>query len=319
MIHPIPDQVHDALPWVYSPSAREAADPEYLIAHVRQELPAFQAQLRQHGALLFRGFSFGTAESFQAFARVFTPELLRYIGGASPRKAVLGEVYNSTEASPRVEIAQHHEAAYLRNMPALIHFCCLQPATKNGATPLARARRVTARLPADIRETFLQKKVRYLNRMNGGLGFGRSWQSQLETPDRSVAEDRLREGGFEFEWLPNGGLRTALTCDALRPHPVTGELLWIGQPDHWHPTGLDPAYRLELSRRLPESEFPMGVTYGDGSPISEATVNTIRELVRSERVTFPWATGDVLVCDNYLISHGRQSFEGSRRVLVALG
>jgi alpha-ketoglutarate-dependent taurine dioxygenase len=35
-------------------------------------------------------------------------------------------------------------------------------------------------------------------------------------------------------------------------------------------------------------------------------------------VIFPWSAGDVLILDNMLMMHGRQPYEGERRVLVAM-
>jgi alpha-ketoglutarate-dependent taurine dioxygenase len=63
----------------------------------------------------------------------------------------------------------------------------------------------------------------------------------------------------------------------------------------------------------------MNVTHGDGSPVAEDDLEVVRSVVRSETVQFPWERGDVLICDNFLVSHGRRSFTGDRRVLVALG
>ncbi len=45
-------------------------------------------------------------------------------------------------------------------------------------------------------------------------------------------------------------------------------------------------------------------------------------LVRGEydeaRVSFPWQRSDVLIVDNFLATHGREPFNGDRRVLVAM-
>jgi alpha-ketoglutarate-dependent taurine dioxygenase len=308
----------DTLPLMARP-AEPGIGPSALTAWAGDNAAEWRPRLLGHGALLFRGFGFDSPASFEAFAQRFSPDLLSYTGGASPRRRIHGRVYNSTEASPRLVISQHHEGAYLPEMPAMICFYCSQPATSGGHTPLTSARKVTARIPAEVLDTFERRRVMYVNHLHAGLGPGRSWQAQFETQDRATVERTLRDGGYTFEWRPGGGLVTRLVCDAVKRHPATGERLWIAQADHWHPSGLDPAVRAQLARRMPEPEFPFNSYYGDGSALDEAELDRIREAIRLEIVSFPWEKGDVLVCDNLLVSHGRQAYEGERTVYATLG
>jgi hypothetical protein len=67
-----------------------------------------------------------------------------------------------------------------------------------------------------------------------------------------------------------------------------------------------------------EDEFPRNVTYGDGSAIAEADLENIREAFKQEITIFQWRTGDVLIVDNMLVSHGRNPYKGKRRVLVGM-
>ena len=45
----------------------------------------------------------------------------------------------------------------------------------------------------------------------------------------------------------------------------------------------------------------------------------IRAAYEMERVEFGWRRGDLLMLDNMLVAHGRNPFEGKRRVIVAMG
>jgi len=204
-------------------------------------------------------------------------------------------------------------------MPRVVGFFCRVAAAKGGQTPLADGRRVFARLPSELRARFEASGVRYINNLPDRFGVGKSWQAQFQTEDRAAVEAVLREEGYEFEWKANGGLRTATRCTAVKVHPITGESAWIAQADHWHPSGLDAATRTRMGKALPESEFPMNATYGDGSLFDEADLGVIRAAIHAETVQFDWQPGDVLVCDNYLVSHGRRPYEGERKVFVALG
>ena len=67
-----------------------------------------------------------------------------------------------------------------------------------------------------------------------------------------------------------------------------------------------------------EEDLPRNACYGDGSPLDEAMLEHIREAFRSETIAFPWQAGDVLLVDNMLVAHGRNSFQGPRKILVAM-
>ena len=45
----------------------------------------------------------------------------------------------------------------------------------------------------------------------------------------------------------------------------------------------------------------------------------LRKAYRQETVAFPWETGDVLMLDNMLVAHGRESYSGPRKILAAMG
>lgn len=308
----------DAPPCVAFP-AGTTHGPVELTQWVKAHRPEWESRLHRSGALLFRGFGFETLESFEQFAQAFVPELQRYTGGASPRRRVHGNVYNSTEASAALSISQHHEGAYLPGMPRLVAFFCAQPAARGGRTPLAPARKVTARIPSRVVDEFRSRKVLYVNRLHGGLGPGRSWQAQFESADRGVVETILKDKGYDYEWREDGGLTTRVCCEGVIQHPATGDLLWVSQADHWHPSGLDAETRGKLGRLMPESDFPFNAFYGDGGELNEDDLALVRNAIRAETVSFPWQKGDVLVCDNYLVSHGREPFEGERKVYAALG
>lgn len=302
-----------ALPIEENPSV------DRFVAWVEENREQILSELRRHGALLFRGFGFAEVGAFERFSRALSPVLQSYTGGNSPRHRVAGAVYTSTEYPKNARISMHNEASYLKQMPRVIMFFCERPASAGGQTPVADCRRILAGLRDDVRRRFAEKKVRYVNNLHGGDGIGRSWQEAFESEDRDHVEERLREGGYEFEWLPDEVLRTSIVCAAVTRHPETGEESWINQAEQWHPSSLEPKTRRSLQMLMEEEEFPHYVTFGDGSPMAETDLEHIREVMGAEERVFEWQAGDVLVCDNLLVAHGRQPYEGERRVLVSLG
>lgn len=318
MVRWFSDGPSPSLPLVASPEAAPMSSHQ-LIDWARANLAQIQTRLHVHGAILFRGFSFDTPEQFQEFAAVFCEEFGDYKGGNTPRTNVGGHVFTATEYPRDARISMHNEASYMRQMPRIVLFYCAQPADSGGQTPLADSRKVLAQIDPSVREKFERKGVCYVNNLHDGSGLGRSWQQVFGTENRSEVERRLREDHYQFEWKEDGGLRTSICAPAITAHPVTGELAWINQAEQWHPSSLEPETREALLDIMADEDLPHNAYFGDGSPLDEGELEEIRAAMSSQERTFDWQQGDVLLCDNFLVMHGRRPFTGNRRVLVAMG
>jgi alpha-ketoglutarate-dependent taurine dioxygenase len=44
----------------------------------------------------------------------------------------------------------------------------------------------------------------------------------------------------------------------------------------------------------------------------------MNQAIESATVRFRWQRGDLLLVDNYFVTHGRMPFRGERRILVAI-
>ena len=105
----------------------------------------------------------------------------------------------------------------------------------------------------------------------------------------------------------------------LRTHEESGAIVWGNQASSWHVGGLRRGMDKQMYRIYgSEDRFPKHATFGDGSPIPVEDIRHIQQALQAEEVVFPWQTGDVLLCDNHRVAHGRRPFQGERRVLVAL-
>ena len=70
-------------------------------------------------------------------------------------------------------------------------------------------------------------------------------------------------------------------------------------------------------RRLPHvtSEYRSPVT----SSANGRNAGEILDVYRGLEVVFPWQAGDVMLVDNVATAHGRNPYQGERKLLVALG
>jgi alpha-ketoglutarate-dependent taurine dioxygenase len=277
---------------------------------------AVEAQVREHGGVLLRGFDVPTIEAFHDLVAAVYPALAEYNDQTTPRTSVGEQVYTSTEYPANQVIDQHSEMSYAREAPGRIVFYSVIPAQEGGETPLADNRAVLARLPDEVRDTFTDRGVMYIRNYRDELGL--AWQTAFQTDDRDEVEERFRREDMEFEWTAGGGLRLRHVGPAVISHPGTGETVWFNQADMFHTSSLPPEVRRALLSNFAEEDAPNHVCFGDGSPIPEQWLDEVRRAYRETKVMFPWERSDILVLDNPLVTHGRMPFKGERKVLVAM-
>jgi alpha-ketoglutarate-dependent taurine dioxygenase len=288
-----------------------------IIAWAENNREFITTNLLKHGGILFRGWEVRSVEEFERFAIVTADsELMDYSYRSTPRSAVSGKVYTSTEYPADQSIPLHNEMAYTRNWPMKLWFHCVKPAEQGGETPIADSRRVFARIAPEIRARFQQKKVLYVRNYSNGLDL--SWQNVFQTTSKSELEEFCREWGIEFEWREGDRLRTRQVCQAVARHPKTGEMVWFNQAHLFHVSNLEPAVRDKFLAEFKEEDLARNAYYGDGTPIELSVLEEVREAFRQETICFPWQKGDILLLDNMLAAHGRNPFTGSRKIVVAM-
>jgi alpha-ketoglutarate-dependent taurine dioxygenase len=294
---------------------RAIADAEPF-AWVTEHRLDFEKQLNHYGAVLFRGFPVDSVERFHSFAAAIAGELLEYKERSSPRHEEGDRVYTSTDYPPDQRIFLHNEHSYARRFPRKLFFCCLTPAEKGGQTPLADVRKVLTRIPADIRRRFAEKKWMLVR--NFGSGFGLSWKTTFQTSNPANVEAYCTRNNIGWTWKPDDGLCTRQIRPAIFEHPQTREQVWFNHATFFHISTLPPKMAKMLLSGFGEEDLPNNTYYGDGSPIEPETMEALRAAYDAETISFDWQRGDVLVVDNMLVAHARESFVGQRRVLVAM-
>jgi alpha-ketoglutarate-dependent taurine dioxygenase len=287
-----------------------------LVAWAESNRQLIENELLKHGAILFRGFNLDGIPQFEQFARAISGELLDYRERAAPRHEVGSRVYTSTEFPADQSIPLHHEMSYSHNWPTKIWFFCAQPALQGGSTPIADDREVFCLIDQKIKRRFIEKGVMYIR--NYGEGLDLSWQEAFQTDDRSVVESYCRQAQTQIEWRGGDRLRTRQVRQAIVNHPQTGDVVWFNHAHLFHISNLAAAVRKALLSEFKEDEVPRNAFYGDGSSIEASILDEIRETYYRSAVTFPWRQDDVLMLDNFLVSHGREPFVGPRRILVAM-
>ncbi|GAA3508075.1 hypothetical protein FHR32_007562 [Streptosporangium album] len=114
-------------------------------------------------------------------------------------------------------------------------------------------------------------------------------------------------------------LRTVQRRSATIRHPGTGEEVWFNHTVFWNEWSLDEEIREVFVEDLGHENLPFNTAYGDGEPISKEDVEAIDEAYRQATVRETWRPGDILIVDNILSAHARESFKGPRKIVVTMG
>ncbi|MFD1969072.1 TauD/TfdA family dioxygenase [Trinickia caryophylli] len=275
-----------------------------------------EAALPRYGGALLRGFEPAGVGGFDRFVSHFGRPL-DYEFGSTPRSRIENRVYSSTEYPADQWIDQHNEQSYTRRWPARIWFYSDIAAERGGATPVADSRLVYERLSPSLRRRFAQRGVMYVR--NYGNGLDVPWQQVFGTNERADVDRYCRAHGIDHEWLDDGeALRTREICQSELDHPATGERVWFNQAHLFHSSNLPGPLCEALLEVVDEDRLPRNTCFGDGTPIEASMLDEIRGVYRETMLSFPWRSGDLMVLDNVLMSHGRAPYEGKRRVLVAM-
>lgn len=292
-----------------------------LAGWVRKHSKVVDTMLREHGAVLLRGFSLGDVDDLPDLAEALVGPPLRYVFRSTPRTEVEKRVYTSTEYPADAHIPQHNENAYQPSWPLRLAFFCVIPAESGGETPIADMRRVLDRLSPELVARFEEHGVRYVRNYarDNTSGFDLPWPEVFQTDSRADVEAYCRAHGVEFSWGPDDRLRTWHCRPAVARHPHTQERLWFNQAHLFHPSALPEAVRASLLEVYREDELPRNAYLGDGTPLSEDDLSEIRAAIEAEKVGFPWQRHDAFLLDNMLVSHGRAPYRGARRILTSMG
>ncbi len=268
------------------------------------------------GGILLREFPDANPESFRRLAASMSGGLMKYDFASTPRMALQGGLYSSTEYPADQSIPQHNEQSYTTTWPMKIWFYCAVAAESGGETPLTDSRLVYQRIDPGIRARFMSRGLMYVR--NYGNGLDLPWQDVFGTVDKTEVERFCRGRGMDCIWLAGNRLRTTQVCQATALHPATNEMVWFNQAHLFHVSSLHSEIRTVLLEIVDEMDLPRNVYYADGEPIEIAILDEVRAQYKDTTLQFSWHPGDVLLLDNMLMAHGRKPFEGPRSVLVAM-
>ncbi|MEZ5688301.1 MAG: TauD/TfdA family dioxygenase [Caenibius sp.] len=302
------------------------AEPGDVVQWVRDHRDALDALILKHGGIVLRGFPLVASEDFGAVTECFPAYSGNYQGGAAARRSVAKGVYEATQRTGDQTIPIHQEMFYLHDYPARIAFFARKVAEEGGETIIADMRKVTAAMPAGIRdklETLGIENIRNFAAKTGSkeqnrLMDKRGWDFAFYTESEKEVEEVCARQQLRPHWHDDGSLTVFNLEDAFVAHPQTGETVYRGGVHiaHFFRGSYDNTGQAAALRE--QQEYPSGAFLGDGNELPEDEDKAFQQVVDRFTYSWKWRDGDVMILDNLLTGHGRNPFSGDRATEVAL-
>jgi alpha-ketoglutarate-dependent taurine dioxygenase len=275
-----------------------------------------RAVVAEHGSVLVRGLGLRDATEVGAVFRRLATGLMTEKEAFASRRAYPDSVYSSSKWPSNQAMCMHHELSYTLEFPGLMLFACLAAPTDGGATAVADSPTVLDALPTELVRRFEREGWLLTRSYNDEIGA--SFAEAFGTEDRGAIERYCRANAIEFEWQPDGGLRTRQCRSAVVRHPVTGQRCWFNQIAFLNEWTLAPEVREFLVDVYGADGLPFNTRFGNGDAIGEDVVQLLNQVYEANTAREPWQAGDLMLVDNVRTAHSREPFEGSREVLVAM-
>jgi len=298
--------------------AANAAGKEYFV----QRREEFKEMLEEHGTIWFKGFDLmKDPDGFREFWEsldldpcldpIHSSGLRKFL---SKKDAVYEEV--NKQALSKHYIGLHNESTFKKTATTGA-FVCFKPATiKGGEFMIADGEAIFRDMDPEILKKLIENKVR-ISVSNLDFDF------LLPLPDspKEAAMEKLKtmvdemiapkfDMDLDMIYGTDGkDMRLQAIENPQSPvnrHPKTGRPVWFCNMHN---------HARYLRERRPCSVPEVGMTdvfWGDLSIIPGDVLDHVNEVCEKNIARVPMQPGDVLLCDNYRVLHGRDIFEGDR-------
>lgn len=305
----------------------------------------FTELLNDYGAVLLRGLNDNSSIAFSKYitaiesGRGNTP--FEQIGLAGKRFEQALNVFTANEGPQTTRFYQHNEYARYTHFPSNIHFFSNKAPSNGGESPIAHSNEFFNRVKDEIPE-FIDElsrkglisvqvypsktKVTTATKGNeffweGSDSFGQEIDFENDTFElkKQKAEKQIKRLTSDFKWLDDGSLIVRQHVPAFRTHPVRKFPTFFNGLNGRYGTSrdndaLNPPYNGKNGGIFLPS------TYDNSEVIPLQYLEIVNRISMEIEYNHKWQEGDLLLVDNYQVSHGRAPWFGDeeRVVLVSM-
>jgi hypothetical protein len=147
---------------------------------------------------------------------------------------------------------------------------------------------------------------------------GVSWKSAFQVSSFNELKEFCIRVKLNLTVKNNNIIQISHEGKVTQFHRYHKKLLWFNQINLFHPISLESDIRERLDKFMDRSEFPSYVRFANGDDIPDSYVKHIIEVYEKERISFLWEAGDLLILDNMRMAHGRNKYEGERKIVTGM-
>tara|TARA_B100001989_G_C24550217_1_gene473924 strand:+ start:2166 stop:4013 length:1848 start_codon:yes stop_codon:yes gene_type:complete len=265
------------------------------------------------GAVLFRDFEMNQ-HIFESGVNNFNLKYYNSVGSAAPRSHISGSIYTANDSPPSEKIPMHHEMAQNLIPPSYIFFQCETPSKTLGETPIVNSKKLASFIKIKHSHIYekLKKGVYYTRIMprkdNPESALGRGWENTFGKNDKIQLENFLEESNMKFEWMENDALKvkTSLVPAIRKCHRTNKETFFnsiIAAYTGWN----DDLNVGEKSVQCYDDEY-----------IEPYFIKDLLNYIEKEKIQFKWKKGDVLMIDNTIMMHSRNTYVPPRKLYTTI-
>jgi alpha-ketoglutarate-dependent taurine dioxygenase len=244
-------------------------------------------RLSTTGAIVLRGFT-GDTSTFENFTRTVAS---RFIHNGNDSRLSLGDEGRTRSVTPGQNfLGPHSEFAYTPGRPDVLFFYCLRPAVSGGASLLWYGRELWVDMPADLKNLFLDKRLRY-SFTNVDLGF--FTQVTGATEMEAICRFLDEQPGVTYQ---------------RRGQEIDIEFCTFAQRLERFGNALAFANSIVIDGRT---------VFEDGSPLPPLKRSELLAYMLAKTVKVAAQQGDVIVIDNTRVMHGRTAFTDTQRLICS--
>jgi len=268
----------------------------------------------KYGAIILRDCGIDTVKEFSNFVQSLGDTNVDMSCSAGPRVCLENGVFTSNEAPSHKNIPPHHEMAQCVSPPSYVVFYCLVPPLSEGCTPIIRSSSIAKQFrmwfPA-LSKRLYEEGVRYLREFPSETDYsqplGKSWKETYHVKNETELKNKLDEQNITWKWISNGVLQTIGPVMSIFKTYLDDEIFFMAA---------------ETSFMLPQnSDSKKMLIHGNGELFNDETKEAfirIGQYAFENSTRIPWCKNDIMIINNSLVMHSRDSFTGPRKIVVAL-
>jgi alpha-ketoglutarate-dependent taurine dioxygenase len=247
-----------------------------------------------HGAILFRGFTFGDEEGFRRFTERFGKDF--FIHPSVNRQMVGGDDTVQTVDYGAEPITLHGEFSYLPFplRPEMGWFYCVRPTRRGGQTTICDGTQIAPRLSVEARELLESRRLRFRMKFPDVI-----WQRFFQTGSVEEVLEFLRRHSIEEPFtMKDRILYLDHIAPGLKAPRFSDQVAFVNNTIFYHDRG----------------EKMMAV-FEEGDPLSDSLVAELARVADSLTAEVSWQEQDLLMFDNTRMLHGRRRLLDEERII----